>query len=347
MIKYLQHISVIFLLLTSTSASGQSSDDAPEIYSLGNCPLKNTEVIEDCKIAYRTIGTLAADKSNVMIVPSWLGGTAQDFISSGYAGSGKMADSDKYYIILVEAFGNGNSSSPSNSASQSNENFPQFTIEDIVDAQYRLVSEHLGIDHVSAIVGVSLGASQTYQWMSKYPNFMDKAVIITGTPQPTTSDKLSYRLAIDAVSGLLKLNDNGEAARNFAIRFETHMAWTSAWFSKNIETEDYAAFEQARLNDTRLNPYDYKAQTTALLNGDITSVDDDDLSKTSMRLKMPFLTLYHDRDGYINPAPSITLATLSGQPLIRLGGDCGHYAPDCEMATMAKAVHDFLISPAN
>ena len=341
MIKILKHI-LLFLFLFNTSVKGQNNTDTLETYSLGKCHLKNQQVIENCTISFRTIGKLAPDKNNIMIVPSWLGGTSQDFISSGYVGSGKMADSEKYYIIIIEAFGSGNSSSPSNSKTQSNEKFPYFSIEDIVDAQYNLINKHLGFNHVNAFLGISLGASQTYHWMTKYPKFMDQAIIITGTPQPSSSDKLSYRLAIDAVAGLLKLNDNGLSAHNFIIRFETHMAWTKEWFSQNVNTGDYISFEQKKLNETRLNPYDYKAQTTALLNGDISKIDNGDLSITAKRIKIPFLTFYHERDGYINPNPSIKLSELKGQPLVKLLGHCGHYAPDCEINEITRRVHKFL-----
>lgn len=335
MLKTIHSMSLIIFLSLTAIAHG-------EIQSLGTCALTSGEIIDDCRIAYRTLGKLNVDKSNIMIVPSWLGGNADDFITSDYAGGGKLADSDKYYVIIIEAFGSGNSSSPSNSPTQRNDNFPDFTIEDIINAQHRLLLEHLDIKHVSTILGVSLGASQTYAWMSKFPNFMDKAVIITGTPQPTTADKLSYRLAIDAVSGLLKLNDGGKAARDFAVRFETHMAWTSNYFAKEIPTDTFDDFDRNKLKTTPLNPYDYRAQTTALMNGDITAIDGDDITKTAARLKMPFITFSHPLDGYINPLPSIKLAAQANQPHIELQGNCGHYSPDCEMDMLKAAVHKFL-----
>ncbi|MDG1707943.1 MAG: alpha/beta fold hydrolase [Emcibacteraceae bacterium] len=327
-------LTLIFILSLSSS-------QAYETYSLGECALENGEAIENCQIAYQTMGTLNKDKSNIMIVPSWLGGTAESFIKNEYAGRGKMINSDDYYVILIDAFASGTSSSPSNSKTQSDDKFPTFTIKDVVKAHHDLLTNHLKINHVSAFVGVSLGASQTYEWMSSFPDFMDKAVIITGTPGPTTSDKLSYTLAIDAVTGLLQLDDNGKAARDFANRFETHMGSTSKWFADNIPTNEYDKFEQDTLN-TSTNPYDYKAQTLALLNGDITIKDGGDLSKTAQRLKTPFLTLGHPSDGYINPAPSFKLAELSSNPHISLGGTCGHNASYCEMETITKVVHEYL-----
>ena len=346
MFNIFRYTSIAIFFLTTASSNSEelklTTNGELYVYSLGNCPLVGGEVIEDCHLAYRTQGTLAEDKSNVMLIPTWLGGNSEDFIKSGYVGSGKMADTDKYYVIIVEAFGSGNSSSPSNSVTQHNGAFPEFSITDMVDAQHQLLTNQLGLDHVSAVIGISLGASQTYHWMSKYPNFLDQAVIITGTPKLTTSDKLSYRLAIDAVTGLLKLNDDGKQARNFIIRFERHMAWTSSWFAREIPSEEFQNFDRKILKDTRVNPYDYRVQTTALLYADITSQDGGDLSKTAARLKMPFLTLSHNQDGYINPAPSQELADLSNNPNLFLSGDCGHYSPDCELQELVTEVHKFL-----
>src|SRR5208282_6571642 len=83
---------------------------------LGDFKLGNGEVIRDCRIGYRTLGTLNADKSNIILFPTWALGTTEQLLSN--VGSNKLADSTKYYVILVDALGNGVSSSPSNSKLQ-------------------------------------------------------------------------------------------------------------------------------------------------------------------------------------------------------------------------------------
>jgi homoserine O-acetyltransferase len=164
MFKIFRYATIAIFLLTTASSNSQqlspTSNGVLNIYSLGTCPLVSDEVIQDCRVAYRTLGTLAKDKNNVMLIPTWLGGNSEDFIKSGYVGRGKMADTDKYYVIIVEAFGSGNSSSPSNIETQHNGAFPELSITDMVDAQHQLLINHLGIDHVSAVVGICLGASQ-------------------------------------------------------------------------------------------------------------------------------------------------------------------------------------------
>jgi homoserine O-acetyltransferase len=85
----------------------------------------------------------------------------------------------EYFIVIPALFGNGQSSSPSNSLSP--EKFPVCLFYDNVVAQHTLLTKHLGITHARAVLGWSLGADQTYQWATQYPDFMDLAVPFCGT----------------------------------------------------------------------------------------------------------------------------------------------------------------------
>src|SRR5258708_35502252 len=99
-----------------------------------------------------------------------------------YFGVGQDVETTKFYLILIDALGNGVSSSPSNSISQSKILFPQFSIRDMVNTQYKMLTEKLNIHHLAAIVGGSMGALQALQWAVSYPDFMDKVVAIETTP---------------------------------------------------------------------------------------------------------------------------------------------------------------------
>ena len=98
--------------------------------SIGDLKLEDGEVIRDCKVAYRTFGTLDPAKDNAILVTTWFGGTSTALMGS--IGPGKMYDSSKYYVIAVDALGDGLSSSPSNSTLQPRLKFPRFTIRDMV-----------------------------------------------------------------------------------------------------------------------------------------------------------------------------------------------------------------------
>ena len=83
-------------------------------------------------------------------------------------------EASQYCVIVVDLFGNGISSSPSNSPSQAGYAFPRFSVADAVRAQHTLLTEHLGIPHVKAVMGLSMGAIQALQWAVDYPDYMDK-----------------------------------------------------------------------------------------------------------------------------------------------------------------------------
>jgi homoserine O-acetyltransferase len=93
-------------------------------------------------------------------------------------GPGKALDPEKYFIICTDAIGNGLSTSPSNSKLQPRMQFPHFDIRDMIESQYRLVKGKLGIDHVLAVIGPSMGGMQTVQWGVSHPDYMDALIAI-------------------------------------------------------------------------------------------------------------------------------------------------------------------------
>src|SRR5690349_14212526 len=102
------------LLLAGFTVAQSAPTAAPAQYaSLGDFKLENGQIIRDCRVAYRTFGQLNAEKSNVVLFTTWFTGNTAELIDA--IGPGKLIDSSKYYVIAVDALGDGFSSSPSNS----------------------------------------------------------------------------------------------------------------------------------------------------------------------------------------------------------------------------------------
>ncbi|KAI4701891.1 hypothetical protein J4E89_010410 [Alternaria sp. Ai002NY15] len=160
-----------------------SSNDDYQTYKLGNFKLKSGGEIPDAFIAYKTLGDPSLP---AIIYPTWYSGTISDNI--WLTGSDKTLNPSEYYIIMPALFGNGQSSSPSNMPDL--RPFPEVLFYDNVRAQHELVTERLGVKHARAVLGWSMGAGQTYQWATQFPDFMDLAVPFCGSAKTSLHNQV-------------------------------------------------------------------------------------------------------------------------------------------------------------
>ncbi len=163
-------------------AQSPAAEPGLETYRIGDLPLENGETIRDFEIKYMTAGTLNAAKSNAVLMVTAIGGNHHriDYL----IGPGKGLDTDHLFVIRTNAIGNGLTTSPSTSATQHGTAFPHFSIRDMVESQHRLL-EHLGITHLVAVAGASMGGMQTLQWGVSHPGMMDGLIALT--PMARTS----------------------------------------------------------------------------------------------------------------------------------------------------------------
>ena len=132
-------------------------------------------MIKDFQITYVTHSTLNAKHSNAILMVTAISGNITVSISQSVRAAHSTPTSIS--IICTDAIGNGLTTSPSNSTAQPHMKFPKFAIRDMVTSQRKLL-EHLGIDHVVAVIGPSMGGMQTLQWGVSYPDMMDSLVAI-------------------------------------------------------------------------------------------------------------------------------------------------------------------------
>jgi homoserine O-acetyltransferase/O-succinyltransferase len=138
------------------------------------------ETMPELKLHYTTIGEPTGQP---VVVLHGSGGSAAAMLTPGFAGElfgpGQPLDASKYYIILPDSVGHGKSSKPSDGLKTA---FPKYDYEDMVDAQYRLVKEGLGIKHLRLVIGNSMGGMHTWVWGVRYPSFMDALVPMASQP---------------------------------------------------------------------------------------------------------------------------------------------------------------------
>jgi homoserine O-acetyltransferase len=142
--------------------------------------LEDGTVLPEAKVMYATYGTLNAAHDNVVLLPSHYMADSHGY--EWLIGPGKALDPAKYFLVATELFGNGKSSSPSNTPPPfDGPRFPVTTIRDNVEAVHRLLGNGLGVRHLRAIVGFSMGGEQAFQWAVSYPAFMDRIVVTSAT----------------------------------------------------------------------------------------------------------------------------------------------------------------------
>jgi homoserine O-acetyltransferase len=151
-------------------------DDAArdyEVFNLGDVALAEGGVLPDAKLAYKVYGRLNAAKDNAVVMPTYYTGTHRD--NEAFFGPGRALDPADFCIIVPNLFGNGLSSSPSNTAAPCHgPDFPRVTLADNVTAQRRLLQEVFGVDRVALVLGWSMGGCQAYQWAAQYPQAVER-----------------------------------------------------------------------------------------------------------------------------------------------------------------------------
>ncbi len=158
-------------------------------YELGDFTLKNGTVLKDAFLLVDAHGTLNKDKSNVIVYPTCYAGN--HYLNRGSLGLDRAMDPSKYFIIIPNMIGCGQSSSPSNTASsQDGPRFPDVSYWDNIEAQYRLLKTYYGIDNTLMYVGFSMGGQQAFHWGVMHGDTTGAIVSVAGTAKTTTHNWL-------------------------------------------------------------------------------------------------------------------------------------------------------------
>lgn len=320
---------LLFSLLFSLPATAQQ-----RFADLGDFQLENGQTIRNCRIGYRTYGRLTANRSNAILVPTWFGGTSQQ--KAFVAIPGGLADSTKYFAIVVDAIGNGVSSSPSNSTAQPGAQFPQFSIRDLVRSQYELVTKTLKLTHLYAVAGISMGGMQSFEWAVSYPDFVDKVVPIVGTPKQSSYDKLFWGTQLTILE---RGNFSAEAMRTVGDLHELNLS-TPAYYLSHLKAEDEPDFvRKAEMRYGGLDPYNWASQLRAMIGQDIYRGRTPAELKSTIRAKL--MIIVATQDHMVTPGPATELARALQVPLVELIGECGHLATSCEEAKVRTEIGKF------
>ena len=312
--------------------------------NIGDLKLESGGAIRNCRIGYRTFGRLAPDKSNVIVFPTWASGTSEQLKSD--IGPGKLIDSASHFVVAIDALGNGVSSSPSNSRLQPRMRFPKFTLRDTVESQHQLMTRILKIDHVKAVVGISMGGMQVFQWLVSYPNFMERAIPIVGSPRLAPYDLVLWQAQVEAL-----MRDRDWKGGNYAVNpartvdfafGELLLTSPTEYNRKKTREQALADLAKARGDTKRFDANDKIRQVQAMMELDVTRDFGGSLERAARAVRAKVLVVVAKFDHVVTPGPALEFAALLGAQTLELESDCGHLATVCQSDRLNKAVTDFL-----
>ena len=210
------------------------------------------EVLPEIRLHYRTIGK---PEGIPVVVLHGTGSSGVSMLTPAFAGElfgpGQPLDAEKYFIILPDALGHGNSTKPSDGLKTK---FPQYNYADMVDAQYRLVAEGLGIKHVRMVIGNSMGGMNVWLWGEKYPGYMD--ILVPMASQPTAMASRNWilrRLMLELIRQDPEYANGNYTTQPHSVRLASaFFAFATSGGTLNYQKQAPTRAQADKLVDTRL-----------------------------------------------------------------------------------------------
>lgn len=187
------------------------------------------EQLAELRLHYRTLGTLQRDAQgrarNAVLILHGTGGSGAQFLRAEFADEmfvpGGVLDATRYFIILPDNVGHGQSSKPSDALRT---RFPRYGYRDMVESQHRLLTQGLGIDHLRLVMGTSMGGMHTWLWGEQFPHFMDALLPLASLPtQISGRNRVWRRVIIDAIRNDPQWRDGNYASQPQSLRTAQQM----------------------------------------------------------------------------------------------------------------------------
>ncbi|MEN8193254.1 MAG: alpha/beta hydrolase, partial [Bacteroidota bacterium] len=344
---------LIVLLILSFISITTFSQSEQLFAELGDLELISGKTLNECKIGYRTFGELNSDSSNIVIYPTWFGGTSGAIAGligpkhiAGQYGKDKLVDDTKFFVIAIDALGNGVSTSPSNSESQKGMEFPKITIDDMINSQYKMLTEVFGFKHIHAIIGGSMGSMQALQWIVTYPNFIDKAVAYVASPRRSTYDKLVMEFRKKMIDSYREFGAD-DTFVNVMINYINQLfVRTPEYIIENINHDNFESFIDEKIKKREPSKTftidNHLAQLQAMMTHNIYKDFNNSVVETAKHIRTEVFLILSQNDMLVHPAPALELADALDCEVLMLENNCGHLGVGCEIANCGWKIHRFL-----
>jgi homoserine O-acetyltransferase len=197
--------TVAFVLALPLAAQQNQAARTEGDFTVKNFKFRSGESLPELRLHYTTLGKPARDAqgrvTNTVLILHGTGGSGEQFFQPQFAGElfgpGQLLDASRYFIILPDGIGHGKSSKPSDGL---HAHFPQYDYDDMVLAQYRLLTEGLNVNHLRLILGTSMGCMHSFVWGEVHPDFMDALMPLACLPVEIAGrNRIMRKLQIDAI----------------------------------------------------------------------------------------------------------------------------------------------------
>ncbi|MDA3859998.1 MAG: alpha/beta fold hydrolase [Melioribacteraceae bacterium] len=340
----------IFLIVFTSMLFAQSEQQFAEI---GDLQLTSGQALLDCKIGYRTFGELNSDSSNIVIFPTWFAGTSEHVSSligpkhiANEYGAKKLVDDSKYFVIAIDALANGVSTSPSNPELQAGKDFPEISIDDMVNSQYKMLTENFGFKHIHAIIGGSMGSMQALQWIVSYPDFISKAIPYVASPRRSTYDMLIMQFRKRMIESYQELGAD-DALINVMLNYTTQLFVRSPeYIIENISHDEFESYVDKKIeNREPLKTFtieNHLAQLKAMMSYNIYKDFNNSVEETTKHIKTEVFLILGENDMLLHPKPALELANELNCKVLMLENNCGHLGIGCELEKCGNEIYRFL-----
>jgi homoserine O-acetyltransferase len=197
---------------------------------------KSGEKLPEVKLHYYTLGTPQKDASgkvrNAVLILHGTTGSGRQFLAPYFAGvlfgPGQLLDATKYFIILPDNVGHGESSKPSDGL---HARFPHYEYDDMIELQYRLLTQGLGVNHLRLVMGTSMGGMHTWLWAEQHPDFIDAAMPLASQPVEIAGrNRMFRRMIMDDIRNSPDYNngDYTQQPRGMAAAMQIFLVMVSA-----------------------------------------------------------------------------------------------------------------------
>ena len=352
---------VVFVVICMAFSGQPALSQTPPVQTceLGNLTLESGEAIRDFRMTYITFGTLNAEKSNAILSIHGLQGNRTS--QSAWAGPGRAFDTSRYFVIQPDTLGVASvdpNATTSPTRSGLNMSFPRFTIRDMVKAEHRMLTECLGIKHLVAVSGSSMGGIESLQWAVSFPTFMDAVIPLVPMARANRQGNFIWEAVRQVVmvdpkwkDGAYPNDDPPRAGIGVGLQIQSVVGWSAPGYEDGFTTREqvHAAYAaDAKATGERVQARDWIYRSWAIQSHDISQPGfKGDLAAAARSIRARVLLFPNCQDQLHPPREGGVLEVAQHIPTAKLvdlndtGGHRGTQSPR-SVALVTTEVRDLL-----